>query len=201
MLFSIKNVEDLEPLNELFSLESQVKAVRLQDKLGKQNFHEDMKKVFEPVNKSIKDISVEVTETMTENSKKNNKAKENLNYKRLEIMNDRGILASCLMSFLSKINNPEDTGQFKLVKDPSSNRVNGLLIKNTIPITLHVNMRTFRHTGKVFDIIGDLLKMMTNRNYNISLASSADRKLLYDYAKEMHFDVRGIGNKSSREHL
>ena len=38
-----------EDLNELVSLENQVKTVRLQDKLGKQNFHEDMKKVFEPV--------------------------------------------------------------------------------------------------------------------------------------------------------
>ena len=44
MLYRIKNVEDLKDLNELVSLESQLKAVRLQDKLGKQNFHEDMKK-------------------------------------------------------------------------------------------------------------------------------------------------------------
>ena len=49
MLYSIKNVDDLENINELASLQNQVKAVRLQDKLGKQNFHENMKKVFEPV--------------------------------------------------------------------------------------------------------------------------------------------------------
>ena len=46
MLYSIKDREDLENLSELASLENQVKVVRLQDKLGKQNFHEDMKKVF-----------------------------------------------------------------------------------------------------------------------------------------------------------
>ena len=45
MLYSIKDREDLEKLNELVSLRDQVKTVRLQDKLGKQNFHEDMKKV------------------------------------------------------------------------------------------------------------------------------------------------------------
>ena len=45
MLYWIKNVDDLEHLEELVSLESQVKAIRLQDKLDKQNFHEDMKKV------------------------------------------------------------------------------------------------------------------------------------------------------------
>ena len=45
-MYSIKNKKDLKDLNELVSLQGQVKAVRLQDKLGKQNFHEDMKKVF-----------------------------------------------------------------------------------------------------------------------------------------------------------
>ena len=36
MLFPIKNREDLEKLNELVSLQNQVKTVRLQDKLGEQ---------------------------------------------------------------------------------------------------------------------------------------------------------------------
>ena len=53
-----------------------------------------MKKVFEPVTKSIKDVSEDVTRTMTETSKENNKALSNLNDKLLEIMNDWGILAS-----------------------------------------------------------------------------------------------------------
>ena len=53
MLYSIKDREDLEKLEELASLQSQVKAIRLQDKMGKQNFHEELKKVFEPVNKSL----------------------------------------------------------------------------------------------------------------------------------------------------
>ena len=51
MLYSIKNCDDLEKLNKLISLQGQVKALGLQDRLGKQNFHEDMKKVFEPVTK------------------------------------------------------------------------------------------------------------------------------------------------------
>ena len=58
MLYSIKDREDLKNSEELVSLESQVKAVRLQDELGKQNFHEDMKKVFETIAESLeKDIS------------------------------------------------------------------------------------------------------------------------------------------------
>ena len=48
MLYAIKNTDDLGKLEELTSLQRQVKAVRLQDKLGKRNFHEVMRKVFEP---------------------------------------------------------------------------------------------------------------------------------------------------------
>ena len=43
------------------------------------------------------------------------------------------------MSPLSKITNPENSTQFKLVKDHNSNRGNDLLIQNSIPITLYNN--------------------------------------------------------------
>ena len=190
MLFAINNREDLDKLEELASLQDQVKVVRLQDKLGKQNFHEDMKKVFEPVTKSLENTSENLTKAITESSKENNLALENLNNKLLEIMNDRGILAPYLMSPLSKITNPENTTQFNLVKDANSNRVNDLNINNSIPITLYSNLLTFRDTGKEFELEGDLLKMITNKNYNVDLASLADKKLMYDFAKEMHFDVK-----------
>ena len=63
MLFAMNKREDLENLNELVSLQDQVKAVKLQEKLGRQNFHEDMKKVIEPVTRTIKDVSENVTKT------------------------------------------------------------------------------------------------------------------------------------------
>ena len=199
MLSPIKGREHLEKLNELVSLQDQVKAVRLQDKLGKQNFHEDMKKVFEPITKSLENTSQDITKAITETSIKNNQALENLNNKLLEIMNDRGILASYLMSPLSMITNPENSTQFKLVKDSTSNRVNDLKINNSIPITLHNNLLTFRDTNKQFELKGDLLKMITNKNYNVDLASLSDKKLMYNFAKEMHFDERRVGNKSTRD--
>ena len=91
MLYSIKDREDLENLNELVSLQDEVKTVRLQDKLGEQNFHENIKKVFEPVTKSIENTSENLTKAITETSIKNNLAIENINNNLLEIMNDRGI--------------------------------------------------------------------------------------------------------------
>ena len=199
MLYSIKDREELENLEEINSLENQVKVVKLQDKLGKQNFHEDMKKVFEPVTKSIENTSQNITKTITESSITNNKAIENLNKKLLEIMNDRGILATYLMSPLSKITNPENTSQFKLVKDHNSNRVNDLKINNSIPITLHNNLLTFCDTNKQFELKGDLLEMITNSKFNVDLASLSDKKLMYDFAKEMHFVERRVGNKSFRD--
>ena len=103
------------------------------------------------------------------------------------------------MSLLSKNTNPENANQFKLIKDSSSNRVNDLKINNSIPITLHNNLLTFRDRNKQFELKGDLLKMITNKNYNVDLACLSDKKLLYDFAKEMHFDERCVGNKSTRD--
>ena len=56
------------------------------------------KTVFEPMTDAIENTSESITKTITETSIKNNQAIEKLNNKLLEIMNDRGILASYLIS-------------------------------------------------------------------------------------------------------
>ena len=176
-----------------------MKAVKLKDKLGKKTFHEDMKKVFEPVTKSNKDVSQEVTKAITETFNKINKALEKLDNIILDLKNDRGILATYLMSPLYKITNPENTIQIKLVKDSSSNGVSDLLLHNTIPTTLYNNFLKLRDTGEKFELKGDLLKMMTNKNYNVDLASLQDKKLMYDFTKEKNFDLKAQSNKSARD--
>ena len=57
MLDSTKNRVDLEKLNEVVLLQNQVKLLRLQDKQTRQNFHEDMNKVFNAVTETINDAS------------------------------------------------------------------------------------------------------------------------------------------------
>ena len=89
MLYPINNREDLEKLNDLISLKNEVQEVRLQNKLGEQNYHEDTKKLFKPMTDEIKNSSEKTTKTLTENSVNNNKAIENLNEKILELMNDK----------------------------------------------------------------------------------------------------------------
>ena len=114
-------------------------------------------------------------------------------------MNDRGIIASYLLSSLAKITYPENSTQFKLVDDSNSNRVNDLRIIKSIPITLYNNMLTFRDSDKVFELKVDLLEMITNKNYDVDLASLADKKLMYNFAKEMNFDLKAVGKKSTRD--
>ena len=69
------------------------------------------KKIFEPVTHTKKTTSEKLAKTSTESSTKINQALENLNDKLLEIMKDRGVIASYLLSPLSKITKPENTSQ------------------------------------------------------------------------------------------
>ena len=99
-MFPIKNREDFQKLNESVSLQHQVKVIKLQDRLGEQNFHEDMKEVSEPLTNTLKSTSENISNTITETSIKNIKAKSDLNEKVLELMNDKGMIAPYLASSL-----------------------------------------------------------------------------------------------------
>ena len=122
-----------------------------------------------------------------------------MNDKFLELLNDRSLLASYLLSPLSNITNPENTSQFKLVRDPNWNRVNDLLISKILPVTIYNNFLTFRDTDDIFQIQGDLSKITTHQNNNVDLANLTDKKLKYDFTKEMYFDERALGNKGTRD--
>ena len=190
MLFPIKNREDLEKLNELASLQNQVKAVRLQDKLGEQNFHEDMKKVYEPLFDTLKNIS----KTLTENSINNNKATENSNEKVLESMNNKGLIDNSLLEALKY----DNKGQFRLIKDPNPTKMNDFLINENVPVTIFNNMLTFRDTKAIFKLEGDLLEVMTNNKLSVHHSNQQDRKILHEFAKEMKYSVKSKGRPPVR---
>ena len=153
--------------------------------------------MFEPHTDTIKNTSEKPTKILSESSNKNNQTIGNLNNKLLEIMNDRGNLAFYFMSPVSKIINLEITSQFKLVKYPNSNRVNDLLIHNTIPVTLYINLLRFRNAGKKLELKRELLNTIFNKDFNIHLASLSDKETLHDFANETYFDVKAPDNKST----
>ena len=198
MLFPIKDREDLEKLNEAVSLQNQVKVVRLQDKLGKQNFHEDMAKVFEPLTDTLKKTSENITKTITENSINNNKTIENLNEKILELMNDKGLIAPYLNTSLVEVYKKDNKSQFRLRKGPNSTKVIDFLIHGTIPVTIFSHMITFRDSNKTFRLEGGLLKVITNYKFNADHSSPQDKKLIYEFAKEMNYDTKSTGRPSTR---
>ena len=200
MLYAIRDIEDLDKLNELISLKNEVQEVKFQDKLGEQNYHEDLKKLFKPVTDEIKNTSENISKTLTESSVNNNKAIENLNEKILEVMKDQGIIAPYLALSLAEVLNSNNKSQFRLRKDPKSTKLNDLLIHGTIPVTIFSNMITFRDTNKTFrlDEKGDLLKVITNHKFNVDHSNHQDRKLIYEFAKEMKYDDKSTGRPSTR---
>ena len=141
-MYSINNREELEDSNELVSLQSQVKAVRLQDELGKQNFHEDMKKIIEPITRSLEKTTQYKTKTITDSSTKDNKALSDLNKKVSELMNHKGMIAPFLASSSVNLFKPENKSQFGLKKDLNSTKINVFKINGGIPVTLYSNMLT-----------------------------------------------------------
>ena len=198
MLYSIKNVEDLEKLNGAISLQKQVQEVRLQNKLGDQNYHENINKFFKPMTDELKNTSEKITKTITENSINNNKAIENLNEKILELMDDKGLIAPYLVSSLVEVFKKDNKSQFRLRKDPNSTKMNDFLIHGNIPVTIFSNMITFRDSNKSFRLEGDLLKVITNHKFNVDRSSRQDKKLIYEFAKEMNYDAKSTGRPSIR---
>ena len=197
-MFPIRNVKNLQNLNEAVSLQNQVKVVRLQDKLGKQNFHEDFREVFEPITKSLENTSDKVTKTITERSINNNKAIENLNEKNLQLMHDKGLIAPYLAWPLVEVYKFDNKSQFRLRKDPNSTKINDFLIHGNIPVTIFSNMITFRDSKKTFKLEGDLLKVITNYKFNVDHSNQQDRKIIYEFAKEMNYDTKSTGRPSVR---
>ena len=121
-----------------------------------------MKKLYEPLTDKIKNVSQNITKTISETSIKNTKAISDLNEKVLELMDEKGLIAPYLTSSLVNLFKSENKSQFRLRKDPNSTKMNDFLIHGIIPITLFSNMINFRDSNKSFRLEGDLLKTITN---------------------------------------
>ena len=109
------------------------------------------------------------------------------------------MIAPYLASSLVNLFKPENKSQFKLVKDQISVRINEFLINGGIPVSLYSNMLTFRDSNKSFKLDGYLLETMTNYDFKVNHAIPPDQKLIYEFGKEMKFDIKQKGRKSNRD--
>ena len=73
------------------------------------------------------------------------------------------------------------------------------LINEGIPVTLVSNMLIFRDSKKSFKLDGDLLDTMTNYDFNVSHSDPKYQKLIYEFGKELNFNIKQKGRKSDRD--
>ena len=137
-----------------------------------------MKKVFKPINKTIKDVSEDVTESITVTSEQNDRALANIKDKLSEIFNNRCKIASYLLSLLSRPTKSQHTSQAELVKSLDLNRVSDLLKNDTIPVTLYDSLLATSETDKKLKLAEKFLKIVSNKSYNVDLANLSDKRSL-----------------------
>ena len=113
-------------------------------------------------------------------------------------MDEKGLIAPYLASSLVNLFKPENKSQFRLRKDHNSAKMNDFLIHGNIPVTLFSNMITLRDSNKTFRLEGDLLNLITNYKFNADHSSPQDKKLIYEFAKEMNYDTKSTGRPSTR---
>ena len=104
-------------------------------------------------------------------------------------------IASSLVNLLK----PENKSQFRLIKDQTSIRVNYFLINGGIPVSLNSKMLTFKDSNKSFKLHGDLLETITNYDSKVNQSNPQDQKMIYEFGKELKFDIKQKGRKSNRD--
>ena len=60
-------------------------------------------------------------------------------------------------------------------------------------------MLTFRASIQSFKLDGDLLKTITNYDFNVSLSNTQDQKVIYEFGKEMTFDIKQKRRQSNKD--
>ena len=99
-----KNENDLKDLEELADLQSEVKQIRLVEKLGKQGSQFDAKKLFEPITKEVKDTSQKLLEETKSTTKAIEKMDERIvHIKALELENKNGVVDSSFFKPIAKL--------------------------------------------------------------------------------------------------
>ena len=109
-------------------------------------------------------------------------------------MNDKGLIDSSRIEVLKS----DNKGQFRLIKDLNSNKPNDFLVIEKVPVTIFINMLTFRDTNKVFKLEGDLYKVITDYKFNVDNSNKQNRQINYEFGKERKYKLKNKGRPSIR---
>ena len=103
------------------------------------------------------------------------------------------MIAPFLASFSVNLFKHENKRQFIFSKDPNSIKM------NDIPVILFSKMLTSRDSNKSCVLDGDLLKALTNNDFNVGHSNPQDQKVIYEFGNEMKFDIKQKRQKNNRE--
>ena len=117
-IYSIQHKDELKDLKEIEDLQSKEKQVRLVEKLGKQGFQYDVKKLFELITKTLTGTSQKLIEETRFNTKSIENLDESNNYvKSSESMNKSEVSQPSLIKLIAKHLVPKNNSQFRLLDD------------------------------------------------------------------------------------
>ena len=73
--------------------------------------------------------------------------------------------------------------------------MNDFLINGGIPVSINDKKLNFRDSNRSFKLDEDFLETMTNYDFNVSHSNPQNRKLIYELAKGMNFNIKQKGRK------
>ena len=222
-MYSIHNRDDLEKLKKLQESKSLIKAERLKQLLGKQDFHYDMEEVFEPVTENqkksqnqtklesekqlqaLRDSTQTTTQAIRESSNALNKKLQKSIEEYDEITNRNNQLItnlvisnqvdSSIVKTVSNLLNDKNKSQFSL--EPVEGNPNLFTINPTNPQQVLIKGSTLTYqNGNTYNLNDpDLQYFMTNTQINKEIHNE---NLIHSFLNDMKYNLNYGDKKSKR---
>ena len=77
--------------------------------------------------------------------------------------------------------------------------MNDFLIISSISVTLKRSMLTLPDSNKSYKLDKAFWKTMTNYDFNVDRSNPWDQKIIFEFAKELNFNIKQKGRKSPRD--
>ena len=215
-MYSIHNRDDLEKFKKLQETKSSLKAERIKEKLGKQDFHYDMEEVFEPVTfkqqelsekqlQALRDSTQTTTQAIRESSnalnknlQKSIKEYDEITYRNNQLVTDlvnSNQVDSTIIKTVSNLLNDKNKSQFSL--EPVEGDPNLFIINPTNPQQVLIKGSTITfENGNTYNLNDpDLSYFITNAQLD---TQPQNVNLIYSFLNDMKYNINYGDKKSKR---